>query len=206
MVLTTAAMDRRHPHSPRLHSSESVFKLLKLAAVLAAAALFLVTSLHDARDFITQTSVTAGADAFVSALNSARVEALRRKVPVTVCKSPNPDHGSPHCAGKAGGWPEGWIAFVDQGARGAVDGSDQVLFAGKADAPIETAIEIPSRVAFITFHPVGPITGPADGVELRWGSALSTGTFERVICLSILGRASLARTGPCHTGPEERKK
>jgi Tfp pilus assembly protein FimT len=193
-------MDSKRIHPARLFPGAAALKLLKLIVGPVVAALFVATGLPEARDLMTRTSVAAAADAFVEALNSARLEAARRKVPVTLCKSLDPDHPSPHCAGNTVEWPEGWIAFVDRGAVGAVDGSDQVLFTGRAGRPIDTAIEFPSRMGSVTFHPVGPITGPAGGFELRWASALSTGTYERVICLSVLGRASAGRPGTCQAG------
>lgn len=173
--------------------------LIEMLVVLTLLAIVIGLGVPGMRDFVVRTSLAAGADAFVEALNTARVEALTRNVQVTVCKSSNPDHATPACVGNTADWPEGWIVFVDQGTIGAVDVTDKVLSAGRAEGKVESAVELPSRAGFITFNPVGPITGPATGLELRWTTPLSSGSFERVICVSLLGRASLARTGGCPT-------
>lgn len=61
-------------------------------------------------------------------LNLARSEAIRRAMPVTMCKSLNPTATSPTCdTNTANPWTTGRIIFVDGGTRGTIDASDTIL-------------------------------------------------------------------------------
>ncbi|KQT13849.1 hypothetical protein ASG30_18230 [Ramlibacter sp. Leaf400] len=146
------------------------------------------------RDCFVRTSVSAGADALVAAMHTARMEALTLNAQVTICKSTDPQATSPACADSSAEWPGGWVVFVDQGAAGVIDGPDRVITTGRANGAIDAASETPLGVAAITFSPVGPVVGISGPYEIRFASLLTRGVFEKVICLSILGRA---RTGRC---------
>jgi type IV fimbrial biogenesis protein FimT len=173
---------------PALVKSLLVLGLLGAALVLVA---------PPGRDFAARTSVAAGADAILAALHTARMEALVRNTQVTICKSSNFGNERPACAESSAEWPEGWVVFVDHGTIGTIEAGDKIISRGRSDGKIDLAIEQPVRVASITFHPVGPITGPVGTLELHFASSLTRGTFERVICLSILGRAHVSRSGSC---------
>ncbi|TFZ02520.1 hypothetical protein EZ313_14765 [Ramlibacter henchirensis] len=182
--------------SDRLRRTRGV-TAVEVLVVLTLVAVVVAVAAPGMRDFLVRSSVAAGAEALVEALNTARMEALSRNAQVTICKSSNPHAAVPTCAGNTADWPEGWIIFVDQSAIGALDSTDRVIAGGRADGRIETVVETPTRLASVTFNPLGPITGSPGTVEIRLTSALSDGTFERVICLSVLGRASVTRSGVC---------
>jgi type IV fimbrial biogenesis protein FimT len=150
-----------------------------------------------ARDFAVRTSVAAGADALLEAFHLARTEALARNVSVTICKSVRTRDAGPACAGSDAEWPNGWIVFVDQGAIGTIETADKVIATGQSVGPIDAVSEKPAPTAFITFNPVGPISGPTRSLEVHISSSLSRGSFERVICLSLLGRAHVSKSGAC---------
>lgn len=172
---------------------------LTLVEVLVAFTLLgtvLALGVPGLRDCFVRTSVSAGADALVAAMHTARMEALTMNAQVTICKSIDPQAPSPACAGSTAEWPSGWVVFVDQGVTGVIDGTDRVLSTGRANGTIDAASETPLGVAAITFSPVGPVVGITGPYEIRFASLLTRGVFEKVICLSILGRA---RTGRCPT-------
>jgi type IV fimbrial biogenesis protein FimT len=151
-----------------------------------------------ATDFSARTSVITGADAFLEALHTARMQALKQNAQVTICKSPNALDPSPTCAQSSAEWTEGWVVFVDRGTIGNIEASDKVISKGRPSGKIESVTERPARLASITFNPVGPITGPAGNLEVHLASSLTRGSFERVICLSVLGRAYVAKGSSCH--------
>lgn len=152
-----------------------------------------------ARDWAARTSVVAGADALLEALHTARMEALTRNAQVTICKSSSSQERFPACAESTADWSEGWIVFLDRDAIGTIEPSDKVIATGRSGGKIESVTERPTRLASITFNPVGPITGPNGNLEIHLASPVNHETFERVICLSVLGRAHIAKTGPCKT-------
>lgn len=171
--------------------------LLKSLLVLAFLGAATMLGVPRARDFMARTSVAAGADALLEALNTARMEALNRKAPVTICKSSNADDDRPACAENSANWPEGWVVFVDHGTLGTIEAADKVIARGRSEGKIDAVTEKPMRLASITFNPVGPVTGPTSTLEVHLAAFLSRGTFERVICLSVLGRAHVAKSGSC---------
>jgi len=179
---------RRHPGSA----------LAKLLLLLVSAGGVLALGIPRGKEFAARTSVVAGADALLEALHAARMEAWTRNTQVTICKSSGGD-GRPTCAESSAEWPGGWIVFEDRGAIGTIEASDRIIFVGQAHEGIESVIERPSRFASITFNPVGPITGPGGPLEVHLASSSVGGKFERVICLSILGRAHVAKSGSCAT-------
>jgi type IV fimbrial biogenesis protein FimT len=149
------------------------------------------------RDWAARTSVVDGADALLKALHTARTEALTRNAQVTICKSSSSQDRLPACAESTAEWSEGWVVFLDGGAIGTIEASDKVISTGRLGGKIESVTERPTRLASITFNPVGPITGPTGNLEVHLASPVKHGTFERVICLSVLGRAHIAKTGSC---------
>ena len=57
----------------------------------------------------------------VSALNTARSEAIKRGLPVTACASTD------FATCTASGWHDGWMVFTDAPLPGVIDGPDEVL-------------------------------------------------------------------------------
>ena len=167
-----------------------------IALVLLGASLALGVPL--ARDFAARMSVANGADALLEAFHLARMEALARNAQVTICKSSNTKDLLPACAGSSAEWPEGWIVFEDKGTVGMIDAADKVIARGRLAVAVDKVSERPARAATVTFHPVGPITGPTGTLEVHISSSSSGGSFERVVCLSILGRAHVSKSGACH--------
>ena len=137
------------------------------------------------------------ADALVEAFRLARSEAMTRKVAVTVCKSVNTQGTPPACAESTAEWPDGWVVFVDGGTIGTIEAADKVISTSSSGGAIDTVSERPIRVASVTFNPLGPITGPTGTLEVHIASSLSRGSFGRVVCLSILGRAHVSKSGAC---------
>lgn len=171
--------------------------IISMVIALNVLGSFIAFGVPPLRDALTRASVSAGADALVGALRTARMEALRRNAPVTICKSAWPEQPGAGCADSSAEWPDGWVVFVDEGVVGAIDGTDRVISTGRVGGPIDSVSEQPTRIAAITFHPVGPVAGPAGTHEVRLASALSHGTFSRVICVSLLGRTSSMSAGNC---------
>ena len=150
-----------------------------------------------ASDFAARTSVASAADALLEAFHLARTEALARNAQVTICKSANTRDEHPECAESSAEWPEGWVVFEDNGTIGKIDAADKVISRGRVAATVDAVSVKPARAASVTFHPVGPVTGPGSTLEVHIESSLSRGSFERVVCLSILGRAHVSKSGAC---------
>ena len=90
------------------------FTLVELAISLAIGALLITIALPNMRIVAINNQITTQTNELVTAFNLARMEAIRRGTPVSVCASANQSS----CSG-ANDWSTGWILFVDANATGA---------------------------------------------------------------------------------------
>ncbi|QKK03746.1 MAG: prepilin-type N-terminal cleavage/methylation domain-containing protein [Pseudomonadota bacterium] len=96
------------------------FTLLELLISISLLAILLVTAVPSFLDAIQNNRLTSQANEFVTAMQLARSEALKRNRPVTVCAS-DTSAETPSCGGA---WTDGWIVATD--ANGAGDNSVSV--------------------------------------------------------------------------------
>lgn len=91
------------------------FTLVELITTLAVAGILVTLAVPSFTTFVKNNRLITQTNDFVSSLNLARSEAIRRGDRVTLCKSS--DQAS--CSG-SGGWEQGWIIFVDVNDDGVV--------------------------------------------------------------------------------------
>ena len=92
------------------------FTLVELLVTISIATILLTMAVPSFSDFVKDNRMVTQTNDFVTALNLARSEAIRRGSRVTVCKSSS---GTACTAG--GNWEQGWIVFVDADGDGAVN-------------------------------------------------------------------------------------
>ena len=98
------------------------FTMIELLVTLSIAAIMLTVAIPSFRAFLLNSRLTSQTNDFVLALASAKSEAVKRGVLVTVCSRAT----NVTCAGSTT-WDTGWLVFVDGGVAGTVDGADVVL-------------------------------------------------------------------------------
>jgi type IV fimbrial biogenesis protein FimT len=91
------------------------FTLVELLTTLTIAGILVTLAVPSFSEVIKNNRLITQTNDFITALNLARSEAIRRGDRVTVCKSS--DQAS--CAG-SGGWDQGWIVFNDVNDDGIV--------------------------------------------------------------------------------------
>lgn len=91
------------------------FTLVELITTLTVAGILATLAVPSFTLFIKNNRLITQANDFVTALNIARSEAIRRGDRVTLCKSTD----QVSCAG-GGNWDQGWIVFVDVNDDGVV--------------------------------------------------------------------------------------
>lgn len=97
--------------------STSGFTLIELMTTLTVAAVLLTVGVPSFQEFVKSNTLSARVNGFVSDLNFARSEAIKRGGRVTMCKSSD----LAACT-TSGGWEQGWIVFSDMaGTAGTVD-------------------------------------------------------------------------------------
>lgn len=99
------------------------FTLIELIVTLALMAIVAAIAVPGFADMVRSNRVAAQVNDFVSSLNIARSEAVKRGVPVALCASTNPNDGSPDCSGGTS-WATGWIAFTNADGNEIVDAGE----------------------------------------------------------------------------------
>lgn len=95
------------------------FSLLELIITLAIAAIVIGIAAPGFSSMIQDNRLSSQSLDFVSALNLARSEAIKRRARVVLCKSAD----GQDCA-DAGNWEQGWIVFVDDNGNNQRDDDD----------------------------------------------------------------------------------
>lgn len=95
------------------------YTLLELMITIAILGIVLALAVPSMIDFVRNQRLTSGVNDIVLALNSARLGALTRQLPVSVC----PSTDGTVCGGT---WTDGAIVFHDDNGNGTVDAGDEV--------------------------------------------------------------------------------
>ncbi len=126
------------------------FTLIELMITLAVAAVLLVLAVPSFRETIAENRLTVANNELVGALNLARLEAVKRGVPVAACASAD----GATCTIDIY-WEVGWIVFTDAtGTAGEADGTDQILRAWPA---IDGDVQIEGLSPFVRYVANGTI-------------------------------------------------
>jgi type IV fimbrial biogenesis protein FimT len=132
------------------------------------------------KEIIRNNRITTQTNEFVSAINYARSEALKRSNPVTLCAS---DDGET-CSGDTD-WSTGWIVFADVNANGTLDGAEVAIQqwpATEADLTLNS-----TNQPFVRYASTGMSSGAETFDLLRPGC---TGDHARQITISTTGRVA----------------
>lgn len=162
------------------------FTLIELMITLVVLTILLSWAVPSFRTAIQNNRITAQSNSFLSALSTARSEAVKRGVRVSVCASAD----MATCSGAAT-WETGWIVFSDNtGVTGDLDGTDTLIKVAEALDGTSTLRE----------------TGGATSASFdQLGRSLATATFQlripdcvgnqaRDINIALTGRAAVSRT------------
>lgn len=109
------------PRAQPLHR-QSGFTLIELLVTLSIAAILLTVAVPNFITFVQNNHLATQANEFVTMLNYARSEAVKRNQRITVCSRST----DTSCAGTTN-WDSGLIVFVDTNGDGVVDGGEDVL-------------------------------------------------------------------------------
>lgn len=105
--------------------AQTGFTLLELMLVVVLAGILLGIGVPAMGNFIRSARITGAANDVMVGLHFARSEAIKRRVPVTLCTSATPLAANPVCT--ASDFLLGWIAFVDTNQDGQRGAGEQVL-------------------------------------------------------------------------------
>ena len=98
------------------------FTLIELIVTLSIAAILLTVAVPNFITFVQNNRLASQANDFVTMLNYARSEAVKRNQTITVCSSTT----GTSCAGSAT-WDSGLLVFADSSGDGVVDVGEDIL-------------------------------------------------------------------------------
>jgi type IV fimbrial biogenesis protein FimT len=190
---------RRHPHRlakraawagpSATRTALAGFTLLELLVSVAVLGVMASLAAPQFASPLAESRVRATTLEFVAGLGSARTEASRRGVPVTLCPRSS---ASNTCNSSATSWNQGWILYADIDASGNFDASDPLL-------SVRTALPVGSRIG----------EGQADRISVLPSGehVFASGTartilFEsngsrRYVVISRVGRAVVVTADAC---------
>lgn len=189
------------------------FTITELMVALAIAAILLAIGAPSFNEFRRNNRLAGTANDFLGAVQTARTEAIKRQLQVSVCPSANPNAATPTCGG---GVFSGWIAFVDpdgncvrNGAAvpaslgGAASVETDAINLVRSGGPVETQVSAVSSGTCISFAPTGflqAVPGLVSSTRTMFcddrGTALQAGTAlsaAREIQVTNVGRSRITR-------------
>jgi type IV fimbrial biogenesis protein FimT len=153
---------------------------------LSIAVILLTIAVPGFRDFLLNTRITSQTNDFVLAMASAKSEAVKRGVNVTVC----PRNTNTACLASTT-WDTGWLVFVDNDGGGTVNGADVIL---QVRAPLEGSNTLRAGARQrVTFQNTGFSPVSNDTFRLCDTRGLQE---ARAIIISAQGRARVGKDSP----------
>ena len=163
------------------------YSLVELLVVTALAAVLSMLAIPPMTEMINSQRSIALASAFLSSLNLARAEAIKRNGRAVLCKSAD----GLACA-DSGGWEQGWIVFHDADNDAALDDAEQVIerYAGGADGlTLSGNAPVANYVSFSASGSAKHVSGAFQAGTFTLCPLSSSQSDIRQLVLSSTGRA-----------------
>lgn len=163
------------------------FSLVELMVTLAIASIATMVAIPSFSTFMQNNRMTTNTNDFITSLNIARSEAVKRGSKVTLCKSANgidctaDDH-----------WEQGWIIFVDSNDNAAVDAGEPLLLVHQALNDHTTLVGNTNVANYISYAAAG-FTQVAGGGFHQTGTLIlcdnrGFGEQAKAIVINFTGR------------------
>ena len=108
------------------------FTLIELMIVVVILAIFVTVGVPSFQNLIRENRLVTQANELVGTFHFARSEAIKRRLPITICRSTN---GTACVVGGIPSWETGWLVFVENVTdNGTLDVGEQLLRSSGANA------------------------------------------------------------------------
>ncbi|WP_371327002.1 GspH/FimT family pseudopilin [Polaromonas sp. YR568] len=155
-------------------------------------AILLSIGLPMMRNFLERNAVAGQLNSFISAINLARSEAIKRGTPVVICRSVDAAASNqPTCAGSGTGWESGWIVFVDRDGNSQMNSgstASDVLLRVQGTVTDTGGIE-QNVFRKLVFLPTGLMRSGAS--QFTFNSQSLSSNQQRRVCVTMSGRTRL---------------
>lgn len=177
--------------------NQKAFTLVELLVTVAVVGVLIVVGIPSFKEQVSNNKSKALNEDFVTRLNQARYEAVKRSARVSICASSNSTTATPTCTGS---WTEGYILFVD-GATSDASSTASVgtILGAVAKADPKAAIEVKNgatAVSFIRFTSVGTlarVSNSANPLTIKTYLTGCRGEGVNVLTLGLAGMISTKR-------------
>lgn len=133
------------------------FTLIEMMVTLALLAILIALVTPSFQGLLRDNRAATQANALLGSLALARSEAVKRNVPVVVCRS----NTGTSCAGDE--WEDGWIVWPDNDRDGVLDAGGEMIVA--TQGALAGNFDLVAAASAITYRPDGSSTA-ADAFEL----------------------------------------
>lgn len=204
------------PESALMQTSQKSdgFTLIELMVVLSIVAILVTLAAPSFQKLIQSNTISGAVNTFLADLRFARSEAIRRGGAVVMCRSDYPEATNPVCGpssdgldidgdGLGDGWVSGWIIFADMNNNGTKTAAEPLL---RVQGPIKAIGSIMERHGSnsstkFRFTSTGRLLNLNSATTLQFGgNPTFSNDIQRVVCVSVGGRARIAGDGTTDCG------
>lgn len=171
------------------------FTLIEQMVVIAIIGIISAYAIPSMRSIIESASVSGHVNSMVGTISFARAEAIKRSVPVVICRSENAEtSATPSCASGTndlgGGWATGWIAFVDRGGDGNFTAAVDSILRVQGALPDSGGI-LKSSNTKLSFRSTGIMSSGMGA--LAFNSKSDDAKQKRIVCVTMQGRVRIIK-------------
>jgi type IV fimbrial biogenesis protein FimT len=110
---------------------------------VALAAIIITMAAPSFNTAMKKNKIVAETNELIADINFARSEAVKRSMPVVLCRSASPSNASPSCGGTASNWSSGWLVFADTDGDNSYTAADDILI--RIGNPADSTVTIKSN-------------------------------------------------------------
>ncbi|MFO1433639.1 MAG: GspH/FimT family pseudopilin [Candidatus Competibacteraceae bacterium] len=162
------------------------FTLIEMMITVAIAAILLTVAVPGFQAFIANNRLSTQANTFISSLQLARSEAIKRNLSVTVCQS-----GDGQSCNTTNGFEQGWIVFVDPDNSNTRDTGEAIILANQG---LPQGMSLTGGRTAISYRADGTVA-PLNNTTLHL--CHQGNTNGRDIVINVTGRIRVATVTNC---------